>query len=110
MLSYGEPRMVLLIDLLQTNIFEDLAEDAITTCRQSLLKAAQIFATRQRDSPIDSQLFLVRHLLILKEMTASVDIVSRSRAGLSNGGMIGEPYSSNVVYQLYLRRAVCSHS
>lgn len=76
----------------QTHIFQDIADEAISTCRQSLVKASNIFASRQKDARLDSQLFLIRHLLILKEMTASVDIVSRSRAGLASGGVIGEPH------------------
>jgi hypothetical protein len=89
-LFYDDYESIWLMTAPQTNVFEDLAEEAITTCRQSLLKAAQIFASRKKDAQLDSQLFLIRHLLILKEMTASVDIVSRSRAGISSGGVIGK--------------------
>ncbi|SCV70276.1 BQ2448_1670 [Microbotryum intermedium] len=80
-------------------IFEDFAGEAVTLCRQSLsTAAAQI---RSRPLPIkaaasstttastkveedtrqlDGQLFLIRHLLLLKEMVRSVDMVQIERA------------------------------
>ncbi|KDE07396.1 hypothetical protein MVLG_02263 [Microbotryum lychnidis-dioicae p1A1 Lamole] len=83
-------------------IFEDFAGEAVTLCRQSLsTAAAQI---RSRPLPIksavpseeptttstnlndedprqlDGQLFLIRHLLLLKEMIRSVDMVQIERA------------------------------
>ncbi|SCZ87413.1 BZ3500_MvSof-1268-A1-R1_Chr2-2g04879 [Microbotryum saponariae] len=86
----------------QNAIFEDFAGEAVTLCRQSLsTAAAQI---RSRPLPIksavpseeptttstnlndedprqlDGQLFLIRHLLLLKEMIRSVDMVQIERA------------------------------
>ncbi|GAA5941713.1 hypothetical protein JCM1841_005161 [Sporobolomyces salmonicolor] len=62
-------------------IFEDFAGEAVTLCRQSLLAAAaQITARADPVSKLDGQLFLVRHLLLLKETVRSVDLVQIERA------------------------------
>lgn len=58
-------------------VFEDLAQEAIGTCRQSLTAASQTLMA-QKDKDMDARLFLVRHLLILKEMTAGLDLGARS--------------------------------
>ncbi|GAA5916133.1 hypothetical protein JCM5296_007314 [Sporobolomyces johnsonii] len=63
------------------SIFEDFAGEAVTLCRQSLLTAAaQIAARADPASQLDGQLFLVRHLLLLKETVRSVDLVQIERA------------------------------
>lgn len=58
-------------------MFEDLAQEAIGTCRQSLTAASQALMAK-KDKEMDGRLFLVRHLLILKEMTAGLDLGRRS--------------------------------
>ena len=77
----------------QPAIFEDIAQEAINICRHSLVSAAdaikgvktnvgsqgpeQSYATSKT---FDGELFLVRHLLILKEVTQNLDLVSRDNA------------------------------
>ncbi|KAJ7592675.1 Sec34-like family-domain-containing protein [Mycena floridula] len=59
-------------------IFEDIAQEAISLCRQSLVAASQNIAARNPPmSGLDGSLFLVRHLLILKEITNKLDLVQR---------------------------------
>jgi conserved oligomeric Golgi complex subunit 3 len=55
-----------------------LAQEAISVCRQSLLAASELIKSR---SQLDGLLFLVRHLLILKEITRSLDIVQKEDHG-----------------------------
>ena len=75
---------------MQPAIFEDIAQEAINICRQSLVSAADTIKgvktnviSQGQGSPyvtsktLDGELFLVRHLLILKEMTQNLDLVSR---------------------------------
>lgn len=64
----------------QNAIFEDFAGEAVTLCRQSLTTAAFQISTRPSNTKIDGQLFLIRHLLLLKEMIRSVDLVQIERA------------------------------
>jgi hypothetical protein len=83
-------RTLLQIYPVQPVIFEDIAQEAISICRQSIVSAADAikgvkmnaitqgqgtsFATSKT---LDGELFLVRHLLILKEMTQNLDLVNR---------------------------------
>ncbi|KAL6301269.1 Sec34-like family-domain-containing protein [Sparassis latifolia] len=71
-------------------IFDDIAQEAVTLCRQSLVSASETLrskhvppsSTQSTLSPsavtLDSHLFLVRHLLILKEIVQSLDLEQRS--------------------------------
>ena len=59
-------------------MFEDLAQEAVTTCRKSLTSASDLLAAK-KDKSMDAQLFLVRHLLILKEMTAGLELGRRNQ-------------------------------
>ncbi|KAI8137696.1 Sec34-like family-domain-containing protein [Fennellomyces sp. T-0311] len=52
----------------QTVVFEDLAQDAVSICNKSLKTAAEIITTNK--SRLDGQLFLIKHLLVLKEQLA----------------------------------------
>ncbi|KAI9246933.1 Sec34-like family-domain-containing protein [Phascolomyces articulosus] len=52
----------------QTVVFEDLAQDAVSLCNESLKNAAEIITTKK--SRLDSQVFLIKHLLVLKEQLA----------------------------------------
>lgn len=63
----------------QPAIFEDIAQEAISLCRQSLQAAADQISTKQ--SKADGGLFVVRHLLILKEMLGSVEMVGNEMGG-----------------------------
>jgi len=64
----------------QTAVFEDFAGEAVALCRQSLSTAAGAVAAREGNGKLDGQLFLIRHLLLLKEMVRSVDLVHIERA------------------------------
>ncbi|CAG8654676.1 11287_t:CDS:10, partial [Acaulospora morrowiae] len=52
------------------SIFNDIAQDVVHLCLQSLLSASEVIT---RESKIDGQLFLIKHLLILKDQIASFD-------------------------------------
>ena len=54
----------------QPAIFNDLAHEAVSLCRASLLNAADALGAK---SAIDGKLFLVRQLLILRDITRNVD-------------------------------------
>ncbi|EPQ56850.1 Sec34-domain-containing protein [Gloeophyllum trabeum ATCC 11539] len=83
-------------------IFEDIAQEAIGLCRQSLVSASELIKARNNapPGPLDAQLFLVRHLLILKEMTVSLDLRGKDLGvgGSSGGGgdYIGDAFASVV--------------
>jgi len=59
-------------DFVQPAIFEDMAHEAISLCCQSLVTASELLAPRTSTS--DAHLFLVRHLLVLKEIAAGLSI------------------------------------
>nr|ODO02272.1 hypothetical protein L204_01004 [Cryptococcus depauperatus CBS 7855] len=68
-------------------VFDDLAQDAVTMCRRSLSSASDlILAQKGKDKSVDSKLFLVRHLLILKEMTAGLELGKAKRKDWSGIG------------------------
>ncbi|RHZ56100.1 hypothetical protein Glove_406g88 [Diversispora epigaea] len=52
------------------SIFDDIAQEVVLLCLHSLLSASDIITKKSR---IDGQLFLIKHLLILKEQIASFD-------------------------------------
>ncbi|KAI8090069.1 Sec34-like family-domain-containing protein [Gilbertella persicaria] len=52
----------------QTSVFEDLAQEAVSLCNDSLLKASETVLTLK--SRLDSELFLIKNLLVLKEQLA----------------------------------------
>ncbi|KAI0694271.1 Sec34-domain-containing protein [Cytidiella melzeri] len=61
-------------------IFDDIAQEAVSLCKQSLVAAAD--ALKAKSAPtvtLDGQLFLVRHILILKEMTQNLDFASSTK-------------------------------
>ncbi|KDQ55621.1 hypothetical protein JAAARDRAFT_59617 [Jaapia argillacea MUCL 33604] len=69
-------------DFVNPAIFEDIAQEAISLCRQSLVTASELIKVRKASSSsgtgnLDGGLFLVRHLLILKEVTHSLDLVEK---------------------------------
>lgn len=79
----------------QDAIFQDFAAEAVTLCRQSLVTASLLIAARASppssssdgankaeagDRRADGFLFLIRHLLLLKEMVRSVDLRHVERA------------------------------
>ncbi|KAI8330814.1 Sec34-like family-domain-containing protein [Choanephora cucurbitarum] len=57
---------------IQTGVFEDLAQEAVSLCNESLLKASETMLTLK--SRLDSQLFLIKNLLVLKEQLAPFEV------------------------------------
>ncbi|KAF9526898.1 Sec34-domain-containing protein [Crepidotus variabilis] len=79
-------------DFVKPAIFEDIAQEALGVCRVSLLNASDAIMAQQqqgREKVLDSALFLVRHLLILKEVLASLEFGGLSAPTLvgAGGGM-----------------------
>ena len=76
-------------DFVKPAIFEDIAQEAVSLCRQSLLVASE--QIRSSKSALDGQLFLARHLVILKEMTKNLEFGREGRSGDGNdlGGVTG---------------------
>ncbi|CED84896.1 Subunit of cis-Golgi transport vesicle tethering complex-Sec34p [Phaffia rhodozyma] len=60
-------------------IFEDIAQEAILLCRQSLDAASVQISAKQGKA--DGALFKIRHLLILKEMMGSVEMIGKDLGG-----------------------------
>ncbi|CAA6658710.1 unnamed protein product [Spirodela intermedia] len=57
---------------LEPTVFTGLAQTAVEVCSQSIQNASKLIA--KRSSPMDGQLFLIKHLLILREQIAPFDI------------------------------------
>lgn len=85
--------MSIINNRVQPAIFEDIAQEAINICRQSLVLAAEMIkgvktnvisqapgSSYVTSKTLDGELFLVRHLLILKEVTQNLDLVGRDDA------------------------------
>ncbi|OCB87405.1 Sec34-domain-containing protein [Sanghuangporus baumii] len=69
-------------EFIQPSIFNDIAEEAIGLCRVNLITAASMIATRTSPpEELDAQLFLIRHLLVLKEMIGVLNLGNRSLDG-----------------------------
>ncbi|KAH7339666.1 Sec34-like family-domain-containing protein [Rhizoctonia solani] len=54
-------------------IFQDISQEAISLCRLTILSAAELLLARPESNDMDSHLFVIRHLLALKEITAVVE-------------------------------------
>ncbi|KAI8890745.1 Sec34-domain-containing protein [Backusella circina FSU 941] len=52
----------------QTGVFEDLAQEAVSLCSETLLKASKTVSSTK--SRLDGELFLIKNLLVLKEQLA----------------------------------------
>ncbi|XP_048543098.1 LOW QUALITY PROTEIN: conserved oligomeric Golgi complex subunit 3-like [Triticum urartu] len=57
---------------LESSVFTGLALEAIEVCSASLQSASKVIA--KRATPMDGQLFLIKHLLILREQIAPFEI------------------------------------
>ncbi|XP_057961848.1 conserved oligomeric Golgi complex subunit 3 isoform X2 [Malania oleifera] len=57
---------------LEPAVFAGLAQEALDVCSVSIQKASKLIA--RKSSPMDGQLFLIKHLLILREQIAPFDI------------------------------------
>jgi hypothetical protein len=65
-------------DFVKPAIFEDIAQEALEVCRLSLISGADLIRT-QPGKVLDGHLFLVRHLLILKDVLSSLELDLRGR-------------------------------
>lgn len=76
-------------------IFEDFAGEAVGICSESIIKASNMInsvlsqqasstapamSSKMQANSIDRELFVIRHLLILKEMIRTLDVVQVERA------------------------------
>ncbi|XP_023539647.1 conserved oligomeric Golgi complex subunit 3 [Cucurbita pepo subsp. pepo] len=57
---------------LEPVVFTGLAQEAVEVCSTSIQNASKLIA--KRSSPMDGQLFLIKHFLILREQIASFDV------------------------------------
>ncbi|KAM1479418.1 hypothetical protein ACFX2I_026702 [Malus domestica] len=57
---------------LEPEVFTGLAQEVVEVCSESIQKAGKLIT--KRSSPMDGQLFLLKHLLILREQIAPFDI------------------------------------
>ncbi|XP_058108696.1 conserved oligomeric Golgi complex subunit 3 [Magnolia sinica] len=57
---------------LESEVFTGLAQEAVEVCSISIQKASKLIV--KRSSPMDGQLFLIKHLLILREKISPFDI------------------------------------
>ncbi|KAG9011516.1 Golgi transport complex subunit 3 [Tulasnella sp. 427] len=80
-------------DYVKPAIFEDIAYEAISLCRESLVSASDLIsakskaATASQPTSPDGQLFLVRHFLVLKEMATTVGLDEQKERGVDFSGM-----------------------
>lgn len=74
----------------EPSVFQEVAHEAIAVCRKSLGNASRLLAKQSDKRPLDGQLFLVRHLLILKEMTANVESAQRNAEQARATGVVRE--------------------
>ncbi|BFZ59224.1 Golgi transport complex subunit 3 [Saitoella coloradoensis] len=58
--------------ILSSRYFDNLAHEIVRACITSLVKAFTLISTKH--SPIDGHLFLIKHLLILKDQVSAFDI------------------------------------
>jgi hypothetical protein len=78
-------------DPIQPAIFEDIAHEAVSLCRQSLVTSSNLVGQRSSMGTLDGQLFLIRHLLILKEVANNLDYTPKdAEPRIDIGGMTGE--------------------
>ncbi|PBK78097.1 Sec34-domain-containing protein [Armillaria solidipes] len=82
-------------DFVKPAIFEDIAQEALSLCRQSLVSASEALKLKNPPtSRLDGQLFLIRHLLIMKEITNNLDLVQRDYDPSINFAGVTETLSS----------------
>ena len=63
----------------------------MSLCRQSLVTSSNLVGQRSSTGAIDGQLFLVRHLLILKEVANNLDYTPKDAELRTDiGGVTGE--------------------
>ncbi|PFH50015.1 hypothetical protein AMATHDRAFT_4405 [Amanita thiersii Skay4041] len=65
-------------DFVKPMIFEDIAQEAVALCHQSLVAASDLIKLRNTNmSVLDANLFLIRHLLILNELMEKLYLAQR---------------------------------
>jgi len=69
------------MNTLQPSIFDDIAQEAVDFCRTNLASAANVIATKEPTMRLDSQLFLIRHLLVLKELANNLNLGLKGNDG-----------------------------
>ncbi|RDB16287.1 Conserved oligomeric Golgi complex subunit 3 [Hypsizygus marmoreus] len=79
-------------DFVKPAIYEDIAQEAISLCRQSLVSAAEIM---RQTKPFDAQLFLARHLLLLRDITQNLDLIGGREDGGASGS-VGDSVDAGV--------------
>lgn len=107
--------------MLQPAIFEDIAREAVDFCRLSLGPAATSLANRKgivtnadsttfasEQSDLHAHLFLARHLLLLKQLSAVLNLNAKNEveAGFEMGRVAGEfiPYTKIQYFLTYFCR------
>ncbi|KAL1752519.1 Sec34-like family-domain-containing protein [Schizophyllum commune] len=82
-------------DFVKPAIFEDIAQEAIGLCRQTLVSAAEMIKKRSPPTTLlDGQLFLVRHLLILKEIVHNLSLTNKETDPNDNLTGVTETFTS----------------
>lgn len=66
------PAMLLILTLFQPTIFGDIAHKIVQSCTLSLIKASKQLSKEK--TAVDGHLFLIKHLLLLKEQIVAFDI------------------------------------
>ncbi|XP_006463266.1 hypothetical protein AGABI2DRAFT_207960 [Agaricus bisporus var. bisporus H97] len=80
-------------DFVQPAIFDDIAQEAIQLCHQSLVNSSDnIKAQKRSPGTLDADLFMLRHLLILKEVIADFEI--GGSGALVVGGLGGASFDT----------------
>lgn len=82
----------------QPAIFEDIAQEALSFCRLSLIHASDLISasttspsasSSSNNRKLDGALFLVRHMLILKEVWASLEEMKVKEEGGPGSAGVG---------------------
>ncbi|KAF8134474.1 Sec34-like family-domain-containing protein [Boletus edulis] len=82
-------------DFVKPAIFEDIAQEAVSLCRQSLVASSTIIGQRNAPaSTLDGELFLVRHLLILKEVANNLDLAGTETQRQTGQGGVTDALAS----------------
>ncbi|KAG1751418.1 Sec34-like family-domain-containing protein [Suillus paluster] len=81
-------------DFVKPAIFEDIAHEAVSLCRQSLVTSSNLIGQRSSTGVLDGQLFLVRHLLILKEVANNLDYTPKDAEPRTDIGGVTDTLAS----------------